>query len=225
MKILLLKVKCAFISLTMVVLCSTTIFASQYEDNHIHGDNCLYSCVLDTIDTSILPTNGREHIEHEDSENCIYNCSHYINDYISDSCVEPWSAEERENFINEYKEISSDDEMINFIAKYSKIPAEEINLGDMRSASAEASISEERENFINEYKDISSDDEMINFIAKYSKIPAEEINLSDMRSAEASINNETLSGSSELLFCNHIYWGTCEGNHSAPNSNCYVLCH
>lgn len=134
MKTKLKKAKCFFLLIAILLFCSGWVYALENNDSHTHSDNCIYSCELDEIETTSY-TPIHEHIDHEGSENCKYSCTHDINNYTEYSCSsrDVWSEEKVQAFIEDSKNLSSDEERIAFISKYYDIPEDEIDLAEMRA--------------------------------------------------------------------------------------------
>lgn len=165
-----IKVKYFFLALTIIVLGSVTLGASQIEE-HVHGENCVYSCELDTIHVSAdgAALSGHGHIDHPESESCVYGCEHSFNTYCSPYNSERvWTDEEAESFLREYDACSSDEDMVNLISKYYGIPAASIDLDELRSFAKYTETDIITRDFLNDYMAASSDEEMAAILSEFS---------------------------------------------------------
>lgn len=107
MKTKLTKIKLLFLSISLIVMSFVTVSAVAPEDHHTH-------------------------IDHEDSENCIYSCTHSINIHSPMERADHRSTEENERLMSEFSEISSDAEFAEWISEYYEIPFTEADLVRLR---------------------------------------------------------------------------------------------
>jgi len=110
-----MKKRITSLILVVMVVLSPIMFVNAKSDEHVHSENCIYSCELDKIDTAIFESKSQNvstHVDHPGSENCIYGC-------VLDTIDTPlMSMEEFQSVIDEYKSISSDEELKDFWDKY-----------------------------------------------------------------------------------------------------------
>lgn len=191
MKTKLTKIKLLFLSISLIVMSFVTVSAVAPEYHHTH-------------------------IDHEDSENCIYSCTHSINIHSPTERADHRSTEENERLMSEFSEISSDAEFAEWISEYYEIPFTEADLVQLREYARSV-----RSNTIDPSVFIELEDN------------CDEV-LTIMTNCENSINADTeiscgnidlaSTDSWGLVSCEHMYLAAeCQGNHYGQ-SDCEVWC-
>ena len=114
-----MKKRITSLILVIMVVLSPFMFVNAQSDEHIHSENCIYSCELDKIDTVIFESKSQNvstHVDHPGSENCIYSCIlENIDGTISDFHIE--DIDERNSEI----ELITEKDVKNFIDEYTGI--------------------------------------------------------------------------------------------------------
>ncbi len=213
-----LRTQCVILALSLTFMSSVPSYASQQTDEHIHGEECIYSCVEDNIDISDFSEKNiaYEHIDHEGSEDCRYGCVHDFNTYTSsESSV--WTKEEEQSFLTEFQNATSDEEINEIISKYYDIPLEDVDFTEMKAQSEAFAKTMDQDVTFDEfiYENYGATDADV-FLYENFGITSEE---NDNTSAKIAATDSCYSG-------NHTYLeGKCVQNHYRPSSNsCMVWC-
>lgn len=195
MKTKLMKIKLFFVSLSLIVMSSVMVSASPYGDQHTH-------------------------IDHADSENCIYSCEHSINHYKSDDM---WGEEKADDFIREFNAADSDAEAAAVISRYYGIPYTEEDFKEMLIWARQSSVAIDS-NFICALKEASTVAEEAALFSEYCGHPMTAEDLEALRSAGSGSETETRSLNDSS--CEHDYLvAGCEGDHYGfDSSDCSVWC-
>lgn len=125
MKFTMKKAVCFVTMIACMVVLSVWTAA---DESHVHTENCVYHCELDEIRmTAKEPV--YTHMDHEGSENCRYSCSHAMNHHQDTSLMYDWTVEE---WIEDFKAVTNDAEMVAFLAKYYGMSVEESDVARWR---------------------------------------------------------------------------------------------
>lgn len=125
MKFTLKKAVCFVTMIACMVILSVGIAA---DENHVHTENCVYHCERDEICvTEKEPIHT--HIDHEDSEDCRYSCSHAMNHHRDTGHMHDWTVEE---WIEDFKAVTNDTEMVAFLAEYYDMSVTENDVANWR---------------------------------------------------------------------------------------------
>lgn len=130
-----LKIVAIVIVSVATLVCGSAIIHADNE-LHVHGEDCVYSCVLDNVNTAGAFT-GRGHVDHEGSDNCLYSCDHYQNNYRAGDQLER-TPEEVDAVIAKIKSADSDYEEFAILAEWFGITIDEIY--EVQNASASTYI-------------------------------------------------------------------------------------
>lgn len=95
------------------------------------------------------------------------------------------------DFAEDYRKVSSDEEMKELIAYYTGIPVENVDLDEMRAHAEEAREEMDSSEFIEDYRKVTNDEEFKAFLEKHYGIPADEIDLDEMRRGGSGETAET----------------------------------